>query len=74
LNRSLFAVILEVCLRGTFIRRAGDPVEAVPMGGGISASGVNRMCVSFGTGVAAFRDRSVAGQPVPVYGPRRLLL
>src|SRR5216683_8388000 len=40
--RSLFAVILEVCLDDMFIGKAGDPVTAVAVGGDTSASGVSR--------------------------------
>ncbi len=60
--RSLFAVILEVCLDDMFIGKAGDPVTAVAVGGDTSASGVSRICLSSGTGVAVFRDRGLAGQ------------
>jgi putative transposase len=56
-------MIMEVCLHGTFVRKAGDPVKAVAMGSGISASEVSRICISSGTEAAAFRDRSLAGQP-----------
>ncbi len=54
---------MEVCLPGTFIRKAGDPVKAVTMGSCISTSELSRICVSFDTEVAAFRDRSLAGRP-----------
>lgn len=33
------------------------------MDSGISTSEVSRICVSFDTEVAAFRDRSLAGRP-----------
>ncbi len=46
------------------------------MNSGISTSEVSRICIGFDTEVAAFRDRSPAGQSfryaaVPVYESRR---
>jgi hypothetical protein len=69
--RSLSAVRAE-----NLVVKAGDPVKALGMDSGISTSEVSRICIGFDTEVAAFRDRSPAGQPfryaaVPVYESRR---
>lgn len=61
----LFAVIMEAYLHGTSTRKAGDLVKALGADSGISKSEVSRICADLDTEVAAFRDRSLAGQPFP---------
>jgi putative transposase len=62
-GRSLFAVIMEAYLLGTSTRKVDDLVKALGADTGISKSEVSRICADLDTEVAAFRDRSLAGQP-----------
>jgi putative transposase len=61
-DQSLFAVIMEACLHGTSTRKVDDLVKALGADSGISKSEVSRICADLDTEVAAFRDRSLAGQ------------
>src|SRR6266487_133564 len=63
-DQSLFAVIMEAYLHGTSTRKVDDLVKALGADSGISKSEVSRICADLDTEVAAFRDRSLAGQPV----------
>ena len=64
-DQSLFAVIMEAYLHGTSTRKVDDLVKALGADSGISKSEVSRICADLDTEVAAFRDRSLAGQPFP---------
>jgi putative transposase len=61
-DQSLFAVIMEAYLHGTSARKVDDLVKALGADTGISKSEVSRICADLDTEVAAFRDRSLAGQ------------
>jgi putative transposase len=62
-GQSLFAVIMEAYLHGTSTRKVDDLVKALGADSGISKSEVSRICADLDIEVAAFRDRSLAGQP-----------
>jgi transposase-like protein len=62
-DQSLFAVIMEAYLHGTSTRKVDDLVKVLGADSGISKSEVSRICADLDTEVAAFRDRSLAGQP-----------
>src|SRR5215468_5159521 len=62
-DQSLFAVIMEAYLHGTSTRKVDDLVKALGADSGIFKSEVSRICADLDTEVAAFRDRSLAGQP-----------
>jgi putative transposase len=62
-DQSLFAVIMEAYLHGTSTRKVDDLVKALGADSGISKSEVSRICADLDTEVAAFRDRSLSGQP-----------
>jgi putative transposase len=62
-DQSLFAVIMEAYLHGTSTRKVDDLVKALGADSGISKSEVSRICAELDVEVAAFRDRSLAGQP-----------
>jgi putative transposase len=62
-DQSLFAVIMEAYLHGTSTRMVDDLVRALGADSGISKSEVSRSCAELDVEVAAFRDRSLAGQP-----------
>jgi putative transposase len=64
-DQSLFAVIMEAYLHGTSTRKVDDLVRALGADTGISKSEVSRICADLDTEVAAFRDRSLAGQAFP---------
>ena len=64
-DQSLFAVMMEAYLHGTSTRKVDDLVKALGADTGISKSEVSRICADLDTEVAAFRDRSLAGQPFP---------
>ncbi len=64
-DQSLFAVIMEAYLHGTSTRKVDDLVKALGADSGISKSEVSRICADLDTEVAAFRDRSLAGQQFP---------
>ena len=64
-DQSLFAVIMEAYLHGTSTRKVDDLVKALGAGTGISKSEVSRICADLDTEVAAFRERSLAGQGFP---------
>jgi putative transposase len=61
-DQSLFAVIMEAYLHGTSTRKVDDLVKALGASG-VSKSEVSRICAGLDTEVAAFRNRSLAGQP-----------
>jgi Transposase, Mutator family len=61
-DQPLFAVIMEACLHGTSTRKVDDLVKALGADSGISKSEVSRICADLDAEVAAFRDRSLAGQ------------
>jgi putative transposase len=52
-------------LRGTSTRKVDDLVKALGADSGISKSEVSRICADLDTEVAAFRDRTLAGQGFP---------
>ena len=62
-DQSLFAVIMEAYLHGTSTRKVDDLVKALGADSGISKSEVSRICADLDTEAAAFRDRTLAGQP-----------
>ena len=64
-DQSLFAVIMEAYLHGTSTRKVDDLVKALGADSGISKSEVSRICADLDTEVAAFRDRTLAGQAFP---------
>jgi putative transposase len=64
-DQSLFAVIMEAYLHGTSTRKVDDLVRALGADSGISKSEVSRICADLDTEVAAFRDRTLAGQAFP---------
>ena len=64
-DQSLFAVIMEAYLHGTSTRKVDDLVKALGADTGISKSEVSRICADLDGEVAAFRDRSLAGQGFP---------
>ena len=64
-DQSLFAVIMEAYLHGASTRKVDDLVKALGADSGISKSEVSRICADLDTEVAAFRDRSLAGQAFP---------
>src|SRR5581483_8608383 len=64
-DQSLFAVIMEAYLHGPSTRKVDDLVKALGADTGIAKSEVSRICADLDVEVAAFRDRSLAGQPFP---------
>jgi putative transposase len=64
-DQALFAVVMEAYLHGVSTRKVDDLVQALGADSGISKSEVSRICADLDTEVAAFRDRSLAAQPVP---------
>jgi transposase-like protein len=64
-DQALFAVVMEAYLHGVSTRKVDDLVQALGADSGISKSEVSRICADLDTEVAAFRDRSLASQPVP---------
>jgi putative transposase len=64
-DQSLFAVIMEAYLHGTSTRKVDDLVKALGADSGIPKSEVSRICADLDTEVAAFRDRTLAGQAFP---------
>jgi putative transposase len=52
-------------LHAVFTRKVDDLVRALGADSGISESEVSRICADLGQEVAAFRDRSLAGQTFP---------
>jgi putative transposase len=64
-DQALFAVIMEAYLHGVSTRKVDDLVEALGADSGISKSEVSRICADLDSEVAAFRDRSLAGQTFP---------
>jgi len=53
---------MEAYLHGTSTRKVDDLVKALGADSGISKSEVSRICADLDTEVAAFRDRTLAGQ------------
>jgi putative transposase len=64
-DQALFAVVMEAYLHGVSTRKVDDLVQALGADTGISKSEVSRICADLDSEVSAFRDRSLAGQPVP---------
>jgi transposase-like protein len=64
-DQSLFAVIMEAYLHGTFTRKVDDLVKALGADSGISKSEVSRICADLDAEVAVFRDRSLVGMAFP---------
>jgi putative transposase len=64
-DQALFAVVMEAYLHGVSTRKVDDLVKALGADTGISKSEVSRICADLDAEVAAFRDRSLAGQPFP---------
>ena len=62
-DQCLFAVVMEAYLHGTSTRKVDDLVKALGADSGVSKSEVSRICAELDVEVAAFRDRSLAGQP-----------
>ena len=63
IDQALFAVVMEAYLHGVSTRKVDDLVKALGADSGISKSEVSRICAELDVEVAAFRDRSLAGQP-----------
>jgi putative transposase len=64
-DQALFAVIMEAYLHGVSTRKVDDLVKALGADSGISKSEVSRICADLDSEVAAFGDRSLAGQTFP---------
>jgi putative transposase len=64
-DQALFAVVMEAYLHGVSTRKVDDLVKALGADSGISKSEVSRICADLDEEVAAFRDRSLAGQAFP---------
>jgi putative transposase len=64
-DQALFAVVMEAYLHGVSTRKVDDLVRALGADSGISKSEVSRICADLDAEVAAFRDRSLAGQTFP---------
>jgi putative transposase len=64
-DQALFAVVMEAYLHGVSTRKDDDLVRALGADSGISKSEVSRICADLDAEVAAFRDRSLAGQTFP---------
>jgi transposase-like protein len=64
-DQALFAVVMEAYLHGVSTRKVDDLVRALGADTGISKSEVSRICADLDGEVAAFRDRSLAGQSFP---------
>jgi putative transposase len=64
-DQALFAVVMEAYLHGVSTRKVDDLVKALGADTGISKSEVFRICADLDAEVAAFRDRSLTGQPFP---------
>jgi putative transposase len=64
-DQALFAVVMEAYLHGVSTRKVDDLVRALGADSGISKSEVSRICADLDGEVAAFRDRSLAGQAFP---------
>jgi putative transposase len=56
---------MEAYLHGVSTRKVDDLVRALGADSGISKSEVSRICADLDSEVAAFRDRSLAGQTFP---------
>jgi putative transposase len=64
-DQALFAVVMEAYLHGVSTRKVDDLVRALGGDSGISKREVSRICADLDHEVAAFRDRSLAGQTFP---------
>jgi transposase-like protein len=64
-DQALFAVVMEAYLHGVSTRKVDDLVKALGADSGISKSEVSRICADLDAEVAAFGDRSLAGQVFP---------
>jgi transposase-like protein len=64
-DQALFGVVMEAYLHGVSTRKVDDLVRALGADSGTSKSEVSRICADLDAEVAAFRDRSLAGQTFP---------
>jgi putative transposase len=64
-DQALFAVVTEAYLHGVPTRKVDDLVKALGADTGISKSEVSRICTDLDCEVGAFRDRTLAEQPLP---------
>jgi putative transposase len=64
-DQALFAAVMEAYLHGISTRKVDDLVRALGADSGISKIEVSRICADLDSEVAAFRDRSLAGQSFP---------
>jgi putative transposase len=64
-DQALFAVVMEAYRHGVSTRKVDDLVRALGADSGISKSEVSRISGDLDAEVAAFRDRSLAGQVFP---------
>ena len=62
---ALHAVVMQAWVEGVSTRKVDDLVAALGVESGISKSEVSRICSQLDTDVAAWRDRSLAGQATP---------
>src|SRR5206468_496498 len=62
---TIYQALMEAYLHGVSTRKVDDLVRALGADTGISKSEVSRICADLDAEVAAFRDRSLAGQPFP---------
>ena len=69
-ERALVAVIQEAYVQGVSNRRVDDLVRAMGTAG-ISRSTVSRMCAELDADLAAFRERRLDGDPLPLPLARR---
>ncbi len=65
MDQALFAVVMEAYLHRVSTRKVDDLVKALGADSGISQSEVSRICADLDVQVAAFRDRSLAGDRFP---------
>jgi putative transposase len=64
-DQALFAVVMEAYLHGVSTRKVDDLVRVLGADSGSSKREVSRICADLDQEVAAFRDRSLAGQVSP---------
>jgi putative transposase len=62
---ALHAVIMQAWIEGVSTRKVDDLVAALGVESGISKSEVSRICGQLDTDIAAWRERSLAGQATP---------
>ena len=74
IDQALFAVVMEAYLHGVSTRKVDDLVRALGADTGITRARSAGSAPTWTSEVGAFRDRSLAGQPLPLRVPRRHLL